>query len=440
MRIPSWIFLGAVPLSVAACALGDAPDPGPKPVTPHVDVSPEEAAFLASMSPLPALPADPTNAFADDPGAAELGHLLVFDLGLSGPSPDGTMGAGQVACWSCHSSEALDDKRSESGVSHGTGWTPRNSLSLLNSSYYAWSGWGGKFDSQWSLALAAIENPKVMNGTRLGVVHRIFEKYPGNYEPVFGPLPIFGSQTFPPSGKPKASPSDPDGAWETLSPELQAEANRIFVNAGKAIGAYLRQLVSGDSAFDRWAAGSESAMTESAKRGFRLFVGRAGCVGCHSGPLLSDGEFHNTGVQQTGDHVPAEDLGRYSDVQALLASPWRATGDFSDARATGKLDGLAPVDAMRGEWRTKSLRNLTRSGPYMHAGQIATLEAAIQYEASGGVQPCSGGSFDPKFRPVALAAADVADLAAFLGSLESVPVRGALRNPPASTPPPTGGW
>ena len=171
--------------AVAACGKGSpAPDPD--------DLTAAELAQLATLSPLGPIPPDPSNAYADDPRAAQLGQMLFFDEALSGPllvdSALGTAGErGKVSCRTCHAGPALDDQHSRPNhVSIGTRIGSRNSPPILNSVFYAWTNWGGRFDSQWSLVLGAIENPEVMNGTRLAVAHTVFAKYRAEYEAVFG--------------------------------------------------------------------------------------------------------------------------------------------------------------------------------------------------------------------------------------------------------------
>ena len=91
-----------------------------------------------------------------------------------------------------------------------------------------------------------------------------------------------------------------------MAADLKELVTRTQVNFGKAIEAYERTLLGGNSAFDRFVReGPDSdAISPTAKRGARLFVGKASCIDCHNGPLLSDGDYHNIGVPQMGDHVP----------------------------------------------------------------------------------------------------------------------------------------
>lgn len=416
-----------------------APDGGPPPVV----LTPTERAIVATLSPVPDLPPDPTNAYADDPEAAALGHALFWDARYSGPlAVDSDLGSatqtGRVSCASCHASLVMSDDRTSPGnVSVGAGFHTRNAPAVVNSARYRWTNWGGRFSAQWELPPVVAESPIIMNSTRLRIAHHIFDHHRAAYEAVFGPMePAIGTDfaRFPASGKPKASPTAPDGPWETMTAADQAIIDRIWINFGKAIHAYQRQLVSGEAPFDRFVAGDDDAISESAKRGLRLFVGEARCITCHSGPTFSDDDFHNLGVSQTGDHVPPSDDGRHRDVPGLLSSPFNSAGTWSDDPAAGaaRLAGLtdpAP-EGVRAAFRTPSLRDVEHSAPYMHAGQLATLEDVIAFYDAGGSTPASG-TLDPMIFPLGLSAHDRADLVEFLRSLSGEPVPAGLRSAPA---------
>ena len=103
----------------------------------------------------------------------------------------------------------------------------------------------------------------------------------------------------------------------------------IMANIGKALAAYQRRLVSDDSPFDRFMAG-DGEISESAERGMQLFFGRAECWECHTGPLFSDGEFHNIGIPPTSGGLP-RDKGRYGGSAIVRDDPFNAAGAFSDA-------------------------------------------------------------------------------------------------------------
>jgi len=395
-----------------------------------------------TLSPLRAVPPDPTNAVADNALAATFGQMLFFDKSFSGPlavadnGMNGGLGAkgetGKVSCASCHIGAVLDDRRSKPGnVSLGADYGTRRALPLVNASFYAWANWGGRFDSQWSLPLAVAESTAIMNGTRLQIVHAIYAKYKAEYEAVFGALDTrlnpadANAAAFPLSGKPKAKLTDPDGPWELMADADRMIANTIYANYGKAIASYLRLLVSRDSAFDKYAAGDKTAISAAADRGLRVFAGRGQCVACHNGPHFEDQDFHALGV-------PSPDLGRFKDVPDLLASPFNTNGAFSadvDVDA-GKLMGIAQIDAQRGRFRTKSLRGVAVAGPYMHAGQFATLEDVVAFYDKGGGDAAdvadAGIVKDVKLHVLHLTTQERADLVEFLKTLTGAPVPAAL--------------
>jgi cytochrome c peroxidase len=426
--------------SVATEAGGDAEDP-------NDGFTPAQIAAMRTLTPLPAVPADTTNAVADNAAAAALGQMLFFDKSYSGAiAVAGTVGNGglgaigetaKVSCASCHLGAELDDRRSKPGnVSLGTDFGTRRALALVNASFYTWTNWGGRFDSQWSLSPAVAENVKIMNSTRLTVVHMIYAKYKTEYEAVFGALDTrlnpadANAAAFPASGKPKATTGNPpDGPWELMAGADRTIANTIFANFGKAIEAYLRKLVSRDAAFDKYVAGTRSAMSPAQKNGLKVFLDsdKGACITCHSGPHFEDGQFHALGVPQTGPNVPAADLGRFTDVATLLGSPFNTNGAFSADVNTGKLTALVQIEAQKGQFRTKSLRGVAVAGPYMHSGQLATLDDVVAfYNVGGGDTADAGEVKDTNIKPLGLSAPQRADLVDFMGTLTGADLPAAL--------------
>jgi cytochrome c peroxidase len=467
----SLILSPAIALGVTCGAVllacGDAGDPaapGPKDASPDsliepfdasstdsgggendcVSFSDTEVAQIKTLSPLPSVPKDSTNKYADDPNAAKLGQMLFYEDGYSGKiviANDGTNGGlgnvgeeGKVSCASCHAGAALADTRSKPGnVSLGTDYGTRNALAVVNSAFYPWTNWGGRFDSQWSLPPAVAENARIMAGNRLALAHLIWNKYKAEYELVFGALDpdldpaSANAARFPPAGKPKANAADPDGPWELMAAADRTIVNTILANFGKAIQAYQRLLVSRNAPLDKYVAGERSALSCAAKRGLKIFLGKGGCIQCHSGPFLSDGKFHALAVPQTGAKVPATDLGRYADVPALLASPFNVNGAFSDDKTTSKLNGLAQDPSQRGEFRTPTLRGTALSGPYMHAGQFSTLKEVFAFYAAGGGDPGDAGITKySSLKPFPLQGSDEADLQALMEALSGDPIPSTL--------------
>jgi cytochrome c peroxidase len=398
---------------------------------------------IRTLSPLPAVPPDPSNRYADDPRAAALGQKIFFEKGFSGPivvADDGRNGGlgqvgetGKVSCATCHSAQNGwfdDNHRSQpDNVSLGLTWTTRNDPSLVNVAFYEWFGWGGRWDTLWMQFTATPESP-VIGATRLGIARLMYRKYRDEYNAVFSPpLPAdLDDETgdparFPPAGKPKRSPQDPDGPWEKMAEADRQIVNRILVNCGKAVAAYQRRLVSRNAPFDRYVAGEPSALTPAQKRGLKLFISKAACDACHSGPFFTDQIFHVTGVPQAGEHVPATDLGRYTDQAPLFTSPFSAAGPYSDDPVWGqaRLTRLGPItEADRGKFRTKNLRQIERTGPYMHTGALRTLKEVVEFYNVGGGD--SGVPKDPKMVPLNLTPAEVEDLVEFLKSLTGEPV------------------
>lgn len=446
---PSVAALLTAAVLLSGCATdtesGDEPELGSRTQaalckSPPPGFTEEEWEKLLEHTPLPSVPPDTTNAVADDPAARKLGQKLFFDPGFSGPikveSDLGTVGeVGKVSCASCHSGAMLDDRRSvPRTVSLGVDFHTRNAPGIVNSSFYSWTNWGGRFAAQWELPMPVTESGVIMNGNRLQVVHRLFDVYRGAYEKVFGPLdPAIGADLtrFPASGKPKAA-GGADGPWETMTAADQATVNGIFVNYGKALAAYFRVLVSGDSPFDQFMAGKRKALSTEAQAGARLFVGKAHCSGCHGGPLFSRNGFHNLGVPQTGERVPASDDGRFKDVPPLLASGMNVAGPFSDDPefgATKLADLTNPMpEASRGAFRTPSLRGVALSEPYMHSGQLATLEEVIEFYDQGGGTPVSGTK-SPFLQPLGLTTQEKDELLAFLQTLTGKPVKAKYLEP-----------
>lgn len=400
-----------------------------------------EWALVQGLSPLPEPPDDPTNAYDLDPRAAELGQMLFFDTDFSGPivvGDDGANGglgpvgaAGLVGCVSCHDVErAFVDTRSRPpNVSLAIDRGRRNSMTLVNAVYYDWIHWAGDRDSLWSQATQSLE--AAFGSDRLYTAHVMYEKYRDLYDPIFEPDldPALDpahpdAARFPLHGR----PSTPE--WEAMVAADQEIVTRIVVNFGKAIAAYERRLVVRESAFDRYVAGNSSAISLSAKRGLRLFVGRAGCVGCHSGPLLSDDAFHSVGVPQFGVNVPLVDDGRMAAVDRLLSSPFNGAGPFSDdpvAGAARLADLSAGDESLRGLFRTKGLRGISQTAPYMHTGGIATLREVVEHYNRGGAEDGFSGEIDAIIRPLNLSPREVDDLVAFLESLEGDDLPADLR-------------
>jgi cytochrome c peroxidase len=404
---------------VAACA-----------ASPFTD---DERRRILQMSPLGPPPADPSNAVADEPGAAVLGQALFFEPRLSGSD---------VACSTCHiPHHGFTDGKP---VSQGVGRGRRHTASLWNVAYARWYFWDGRADSLWSQALVPLESATEMNGDRLHVAHLVGDD-PGlraAYEPVFGALPDLSDATrFPAAGRPTPAGGDDarGAAWAGMSAADRAAIDTVFANVGKAIAAYERRLTSRRSALDRYvealrAGREDAAYGEAARRGLRLFIGRGGCRTCHSGPNLTDGEFHDTGLPPSRAGL-APDAGRFAGIATLLASPFNLLGRHSDDRsehAGEQVRILRRLPETWGQFKTPSLRNVAVTAPYMHQGQMATLRDVLAfYSTSAGSSAAAAGNGERILKPLHLTAAEIDDLAAFLESLTDESIDPALFRAPA---------
>jgi cytochrome c peroxidase len=439
---PASAVIGAV-VTLIGCTSSD----GGGDDDPYDGFSEAEWAQIATLGPLPAPPPDTTNRYADDARAAALGQRIFFERGYAGAlvvgddGSNGGLGAvgdkKKVACASCHVASAwfVDNRSRPAATSLGVAWTPRNAPSLVNVVYYQWYGWGGKQDSAWMQASTSHESKDNTAGNRLGYAHLLYAKYRADYDAIFDvaldpaldPTAVDASR-FPASGKPKTNPTDPDGAWEMMTSGDRFIINTIISNVGKAIHAYERRLISGNSPLDRYIAGDHTALSASAKRGLGLFIGKAGCIACHKGPLMTDQDFHNTGVAQVGAHVAATDTGRYEDVAKVSSGTFNSAGAFSDDAAAGaaRLAGLAQAASQQGQFRTKNLRQIAQTGPYMHNGAIETLQDVIAFYDRGGDATGFAGAKDAKLVPLNLTTAEQADLVELLTAMTGEPIAAEL--------------
>ena len=403
--------------------------------------TPAEWKKIESYSPVPEPPPSPTNRFAGDPGAAALGQRLFFEkrlsgaITISGPGAEGAIGeVGKYSCASCHDSKHwFIDTRISNDLSTGAAnITKRNSPSMVNIAYYVWGGWGGAQDQFWKQGANAPES-KDLNSDRLAVAHLIYDAYQADYDAVFGPVtgtldPALSSTTgqtsrFPLHGK----PGDASGAWEGMTLGDQKIVNTIMANVGKAFEAYERRLVSRNAPFDRYVARDFGALSMSAKRGLKLFIGKAGCDSCHETQTFSDQQFHNTGVAQAT--TSSYDNGRYDDVPRFTNNIFNGAGPFSDDQKAGqeKIDGITQTAAQQGLFRTKSLRQVAETGPYFHNGSVVTLEEVVRrYNEGGAPEGAYPGTKDAMLVPLNLTEAEILDIVAFLQTLTGEPVPEAL--------------
>jgi len=150
--------------------------------------------------------------------------------------------------------------------------------------------------------------------------------------------------------------------------------------------------------------------------GLALFVGKANCTQCHNGPLLTNNEFHNTGIPAAAS-LPA-DRGRGPGIAAVKADEFNCRSRWSDARPGEcvELEVLAPATAASERaFKVPSLRNVAQRAPYMHAGQFASMREVLDHYNRAPAAP-SGHS---ELKPLHLSPAEIGQLEAFLRALGS---------------------
>ncbi len=276
-------------------------------------------------------------------GKVELGKLLYFDKRLS---KDQT-----ISCATCHHPfhGYAEPKTVSAGVGGALGG--RNSPTVINRLFSADQFWDGRAADLEEQAHGPLTNPIEMAMPSHDAVVAVVKGIKG-YPPLF-------AKAF---GDPKV------------------DMPRI----AKAIAAYERTVVSGNSAYDRYQAGDKSALSASAVRGMELFNGKANCAACHASFNFTDENYRNIGV---GMDKPDPDLGRYA---------------------------VTKENADKGAFKTPTLRNIVHTAPYMHDGSEATLMDVVEFYDKGGIK---NPQLSADMRPLKLSYQEKLDLIEFMHAL-----------------------
>ena len=280
-----------------------------------------------------------------------LGQQLFFDPLLSMDST--------VSCATCHQPNTFfaDAEQISQGV--GGRFGMRNTPSLINIAYHQLFFWDGGSITLEHQVFGPLQNPDEMGLDLASVLQRLasIPIYEEAFENIYGEPPSLRGLT-------------------------------------QALGAYQRTLLSGGSRYDRYKAGDVMALTPAEKRGHHLFEGKAGCIHCHSGFLLTNLMFKNNGL-----FITQEDSGRV-----------RVTGLGEDY----------------GKFKVPSLRNVAQTAPYMHDGRMATISDVIDHYNKGGNGVRGQSSL---IQPLNLEEDEEADLITFLSSLTDTTVFAGIESP-----------
>lgn len=305
---------------------------------------PDKDPPLAALAAYPSIPGDnPSgkNVYPSKMDAKqELGYLLFFDPKVSGD--------GGIACSDCHDPKqgwGFNDpiSRGYPGTVH---W--RNSQTIVNTGYLNKLFWEGGTTSLETQAPAAAEGALAGNGSKdvMEVRLRFSPEYVKRFKAVFG------------------------GDW----PHIE--------DAYGAMAAFERYMSQPDTPFDRFMKGEKNAISEKAKKGKALFEGKANCIECHNGPMLTDEKFYDIGVED------APEFEENGIQQVTVRYQFYTKGSAEHIYRTGKSDpGIYFKQKRledRGKFRTAPLRYLKYSAPYMHNGTLFTIDEVIDFYDKGG--------------------------------------------------------
>ena len=334
------------------------------------------------ITPLPTAPAPKDNPTTKE--KVELGRLLFFDPRMSAD--------GATSCNTCHPAHTGYTARTAISMG-GTGTSHwRNSSTLYNVAYFQKFNWDGSRSSieeqnegAWTGAVAGNIDESLAE-ERLAQVPDYRDKFKA----------IFGEE-YP-----------------------------TWANMLRAVAAYQRTLNSKNVPFDAFLKGDDQAIGDAAKRGFKLFTGKANCIQCHDGALLSDDRYHNLGVPPSPDFLNSPN--KQITFRFEQASNGVQRKLYESARDDLGLYYVTKRAGDSGKFRTASLRELKYTAPYMHNGLFKTLPEVIDfYDRGGGKHP----NKSTLMKPLQLAKAEKADLLAFLESLSGDP----LADKPPPLPP-----
>jgi cytochrome c peroxidase len=245
----------------------------------------------------------------------------------------------------------------------------------------------------------------------------VADHYLAEYETLFGRVPDVA--LVPGHAGPVADPKA-SAAWQALTNGQRTAVTEVYVNVGKVIAAYERRIQWGSSRFDSYVktlveTGQEpqNVLTDEEVAGLKLFTGKANCTQCHNGPLLTNQEFHNTGVPALAA-VPT-DRGRIAGTAGVLADEFNCRSQWSDAPKSCKELEFMTVASheLEGAFKVPSLRNVADRPPYMHAGQIATLAEVAGHYNHAPAAPTG----HTEIKPLKLNARELRQLETFLRTL-----------------------
>lgn len=255
-----------------------------------------------------------------------------------------------VSCASCHSPKMAFTDNLAVSAGIRGQKGGRSAPTVINRAYSLAQFWDGRAGTLEEQALGPMQNPIEMGHSHPAIVQTLSGI--SGYRAMF--QAAFGS--------------------EEISIEL----------AGKAIATFERTVLSGNSAYDRFRAGNKKALTAEQVRGWKVFTDKAKCDQCHEGINFTTNEYHNLGV---GMDQAVPDEGR--SVVTHNAADW-------------------------GAFKTPTLRDIARTGPYMHDGSLKTLDEVVEFYDKGGI---ANKNLDEKMKKLSLTPDEKRALVEFMKAL-----------------------
>jgi len=255
-----------------------------------------------------------------------------------------------ISCASCHNPEQAFADGEATSRGIGGKKGTRNTPTVINTAFQPYQFWDGRVSSLEDQALHPLENPIEMGAS----------------------IPIIADKL-------------------NQLPEYRDAFRRVFNapvtrnNLAQALASFERTVLAGDSAYDQYVAGNATALSQKAAEGLKLVEGKAHCRLCHQGYNFSDGAFHNLGIG------------------------WDETGFTDQGRSA-----VTGIVKDRGAFKTPTLRQVAQTGPYMHDGSLASLEAVVNFYDRGGTR---NPHLDPLIQPLRLTLQEKEALVEFLRSL-----------------------
>ncbi len=282
------------------------------------------------------------------PQRIELGKLLYFDVRLSSSN--------KISCATCHHPKRgwTDLIKEPKAVGDNGSVGTRNSPVILNTAYQNRQFWDGRVRTLEEQALGPISTGVEMNMPLNELIPKLNK--------IKGYVQLF-EKAYPGEG--------------------------ITLNSlSKAIASFERTIVSTESPFDKYVKGDNNAISNDAKKGYELFVGKAHCSDCHDGFNFTDGSFHNIGLND--GELTGSELGRY---RVKKRASWY------------------------GVMKTPTLRDITKSDPYFHDGSVRTLEETVAICGNGGRYLHNVKNKSTYIKDRKLTKKEIKDIVVFLESL-----------------------